>query len=306
MAVGDSVDQGDLKKVKGIGAKIEERLKSAGITNLGLLARTPVNELVAVLEGLRGKFDAQRITREDWLSQAAALAAAPAAATTEAKPAERVRHNFTVEVRLAFPGRDIVSSKVVHVQTGDEATWAGCDGQRIVAFIEDRSGARPSLSAVVAEGEAPPATEPAPSVGRGAAGEETGLALHTFAMVPASGPEVTVSGSIDATLNFDAGTVDPPADQLARAKVDVYALGPPLGKSFRVGSAVADISPGGPVGLHIPCHLPPTGYPVGLFAAVQLFAAAGAARQPSSALPEASLTVSRGSAAVPGSSGNAA
>ena len=125
MAASDSVDQGDLKKVKGIGVRVEARLKDAGITTLERLARTPVNELAAVLDGLPGKFDADRITREEWLPQAVALAVTPATPTGEPEPAKLVRHNFTVEVRLDIAGRDIVSSKIVHVQTGDEAAWAG-------------------------------------------------------------------------------------------------------------------------------------------------------------------------------------
>jgi hypothetical protein len=303
MAAGKPADQGDLKRVVGIGPKVEERLKGAGITNLAQLARTPVNELAAILEGLRGKYDADRITREDWLSQAAALAAASAAA--EAEPAERVRHHFTVEVQLAIPGREIVSSKVAHVETRDEATWAAWDGQRIIAFIEDRSGARRTVPAA-AETEAAPTEEPEPGADQSDTSEETDLALHTFAMVLASGPEVTTSGPITATLSFDTASVAPPADQLAHAKIDVYARQPPLGKSFRIGSAVAEISPGDPVRIQIPCDLPPDGFPVNLFAAVQLFAAIGADRAPTSVLPHASLTISRASAAVPGNAGTAA
>ena len=121
MTASDSLDQGDLKKVKGIGVRVEARLKDAGITTLERLARTPVNELAAVLDGLPGKFDADRITREEWLPQAVT----PATPAGEPEPAKLVRHNFTVEVRLDIAGRDIVSSKIVHVQTGDEAAWAG-------------------------------------------------------------------------------------------------------------------------------------------------------------------------------------
>ena len=70
MAADDSGDQNDLKRVKGIGVKVERRLKAEGITNLRQLARTPVTELAAILDGLPGKYNADRITREDWLSQA--------------------------------------------------------------------------------------------------------------------------------------------------------------------------------------------------------------------------------------------
>jgi hypothetical protein len=300
MAVGASVDESDLKKVKGIGPKVEARLKGAGITTLGQLARTPVNELAAILDGLSGKFDADRITHEDWLSQAATLATGPVAAATEAGPVKQVRHNFTVEVRLAVAGRDVVSSKVVHLQTGDEATWAGWDRQRLVAFIEDRAGARPSASAEEAEGEARPATEPVPDTGGDGSVDEPGLALHTFAMVPATGPEVTDSGAITVTLSFDVAAIALPADQVAQAKVDVYARRPPPGSSILVGSALADISPGESVRLQIPCYLPAAGHPVGLFAAVQLFATIAAGRTPSSVLPNARMTLSRASTAAPG------
>lgn len=304
MAASNSLDQGDLKNVKGIGPTIEARLKEAGITTLGQLARTPVNELEAALKGLRGGYDADRITREDWLSQAAALAAAPAAAAAEDEPAEQVRHNFTVEVQLAIAGRDVTSSKIFHMQTRDEDAWSGWDRQRLVAFIEDRAGLRPSVPAPATEGEALPVTKPEP--GPGDAGEGTGLALHTFAMVPASGPEVTASGSISAILSFDAATAALPGDQRARAKVDIYVRRPPPEKSIPVGGTVAEISPGEPVRIEIPCCLPATGQPVGLFAAVQLFAAIAAGSQPSSILPEARLTVSRPSAAAPGDPGAAA
>jgi len=304
-AARDSVDQDDLKKITGIGPTVEARLKKAGIANFGKLAHTPVNELAAILEGLRG-YGADRITRENWLSQAAALAAAPAATATEAGPAERVRHHFTVEVQLALASRDIMSSKIAHVETGDEARWGGWDGQRLAAFIEDRSGAKRSAPTVAAAGEAPPAAEPAPAPVRAVTGEETGLALHSFAMVPALGPEVTASGSITAALSFDTATMALPADQPSRAKIGIHARQPPVGKSIQVGSVMADISPGGPVRIQIPCVLPPDGYPLVLFAAVQLFAATGAGRKPSNLLPEARLTISRGPAAVPGNPGTAA
>ena len=68
MAADDSGDQNDLKRVKGIGVKVERRLKAEGITNLRQLARTPVTELAAILDGLPGRYNADRITREDWLS----------------------------------------------------------------------------------------------------------------------------------------------------------------------------------------------------------------------------------------------
>jgi len=277
MAASDSVDQGDLKKVKGIDVRVEARLKDAGITTLERLARTPVNELAAVLDGLPGKFDADRITREEWLPQAVALAVTPATPAGEPEPAKLVRHNFTVEVRLDIAGRDIVSSKIVHVQTGDEAAWAGWEPDRVVAFIEDRAGTR----------SAEPTIEPVP---------ETGLALHTFAMVSASGAAFTAAGPIAAILSFDARTLGLPADQPVRAKVDIYARRPPPGKSLLARSTVADISPAGLVQIQVPSHLPGTQTMADVFAAVQLLAAVPAGRRPTGNLPDARLTLTASSA----------
>jgi predicted flap endonuclease-1-like 5' DNA nuclease len=286
-ALTESIDQSDLKRVKGIGAKVEARLKGAGITSLARLSRTPVNELAAILDGLHGKFDEDRITREEWLSQAAALASA-ATGGVEAKPAKRVRHNFTVEIQLAIAGRDIVSSKIFHVQTGDEATWTGWDGQRIVAFIEDRAGTGPPV--VSGPEEPTPVAELAPS---------TGLALHTFAMVnaswpavDASGPAGALSGPLAATLSFDATAIGLPVGQLARATVDVFSRQSMLAKSLLVGSATADISPDDEL-VQVPCHVPTTGPLGNLFALVRLFAVSEAGRKPSSILPNARLTASR-------------
>ena len=292
MAASDSVDQGDLKKVRGIGAKVEARLKGAGITTLERLARTPVNELAALLEGLPGKFDADRITREEWLPQAAALAAAPAAAGA-AEPAKVVRHNFTVEVRLDMAGRDIVSSKIVHVQTGDEATWAGWEPQRVIAFIEDRAGTRSAGATIEPESDDARGKDPPPGTGEG----EAGLALHTFALVPASGAAFAAGGAVAAVLSFDARTLALPADQIVRAKVGVYAQRPPPGKSLLIGSVVTDVSPSGLVRLQIPCQLPATQPQADVFAAVQVFAAAEAGRKPSGRLPDAQLTLTRTCAA---------
>lgn len=297
MAAGDSVDQEDLKKVKGIGAKVEARLKAAGITTLGQLARTPVNELAAVLDGLPGKYDAHRINREKWVSQATALATVPAAGPAEDEPAKRVRHNFTVEVQLAVAGRDVVSSKVAHVQTGDEATWAGWEAQRIVAFIEDRAGLRPSAPATETKRDPPPVTEPAPGPGPGARVDGPGLALHTFAMVVATGPDITPGGAITATLSFGTEDLALPAGQIVQAQADVYARRPPPATSVLAGSVRAGISPGEPVRLQIPCSLPAIGHPVSLFAVVRLFASSDG-RTPSSGLPNARMTLSKASSAA--------
>lgn len=232
---GSPVDQGDLKTVRGIGPKVEARLKRAGIKDLDQLARTPVNELAAMLSGLHGKFDADRIVRERWLEQAAALAAAPGVDGEAAGEAKPVRHNFTVEVRLPLADRDVVSSKVVHVQTGDEETWTGWDPPRLVAFIEDRSRIRSGPELAVPRLSPAPRdrARPAPDEGlQSATANEKAVpkparagALRAYAIVAASRAAV-IGGraeAVTATLTFDPAPLGLPASETASVKAEVFA-----------------------------------------------------------------------------------
>jgi hypothetical protein len=303
MAKEPPVDQGNLKAVRGIGPKVEARLRKAGITDLGQLARTPPNELAAMLEGLPGRFDPDRIAREGWLAQAAALAAtAPTARAKETETGTRIRHNFTVEVQLEIAGRDIVSSKVVHVQTLDEATWAGWDGARLVAFIENRVGAAAGAPRLAEE--APGASQSLRDQAESGGGDAAIAAVHTFAMVPADG--VIAAREIIATLTFDTAVLHLPPHQVGHATVDVFAHRPPPGKSILVGSRSASIVADQAVTLDIPCQLPAAEHPLALFAAVQVRVTNGPGHPPSNVLPDACLAVSKTSAVLSREAGAAA
>jgi hypothetical protein len=286
---GSPVDQGDLKAVQGIGPKVEARLKGAGIKDLGQLARTPVNELAAELSGLHGKFGTDRIVRERWLEQAAALAAAPGVdgeVTAEAKP---VRHNFTVEVRLPLADRDVVSSKVVHVQTGDEEAWTGWDPGRLTAFIEDRSRIRSGPELVPDEGlPAAPANEKAAPEPAGAS------ALHTYAMVTASRADVIGgrTGAVTATLTFDPAPLGLPASEMATVKAEIFARQLAAGGSILVGDSQGMLGPRQLFRLEIPCDLSVASRPITLFAVVRVLASDGQAHRPAQGLAGASLVIS--------------
>jgi hypothetical protein len=287
------VDQTDLKEVRGIGRKVEARLKEAGIMDLGQLARTPVNEVAAILAGLPGRFDADRILSENWLGQAAELAASSAGQAEAVETAAPVRHNFTIEVRRALAGGQIESSRIVHFQTRDEEAWSGWNPQRLVAFIEERSGMLPAAQRERTGEE----VASGPSVATGAKGtssdREVKPGLHTFAMVPGSGPDVSLRGPIKATLIFDPAAVRLPAGQSVEVKTDVFVRQRPPSKNILVGRGRTRIGAAGRVRLEIPCELPVMGRPTTMFATVQVFAMApDAGRPPSRGLPDASLEIS--------------
>lgn len=300
---GGPVDLADLKAVRGIGPKVETLLKKAGICDLGALARTPVNELASALAGLHGKFDTDRIIRERWLTQAAALAAVPASAGLHhvSAAAGPVRHSFTVEVRLLLADRDIVSAKIVHVQTGDQETWTGWDPQRMVAFIEDRSGnRRPQQQPEVDHRPQPdghrgaqPAPAPAPCRRPGRAVAAASRRCAAYAMVPASGP-VTIGARASvatATLSFDSAALN--LDETATVSTAVFARQLTAGSSVLVGNGTAAVGPGERFCLEVPCDLSAPSRPITLFAVVRVLARNGGPGRPAEGLPGASLVISK-------------
>ena len=248
----------DLQAIRGVGPKIEAQLRAAGITTLAQLARTPLNQLVTLLRDVRPRYDADRITREGWLAQAARLAAA----TAGQLPADtgRYRHNFTAEVHLDVGSDDVISSKVVHVQTGDEEAWAGWDADRLVRFIEERAG--------VAE----PSPEPAPA-------RETReqLALRSYAVVDApvmARPNADVLSSCTAMVTIPTGALALEVPW-ARAAIDVFARRRGAQKSAPLGHAEADIELSVLTEIQLSCQLSPIAPDEAAFAAVRVFAAEG-------------------------------
>ncbi len=297
-------DRGELQAVHGIGPKVEARLKEAGITSLRELARTPVNEIAAALAGLRGRFDTDRIVREGWTTQAAALASTstPSEAGGEAAP-KPVRHSFTVEVRLPMADRDIVSSKVVHVQTGDEEVWGGWDPQRLVAFIEDRSRAHASagpsgsqpdspapqpVPAPAASDQSPPMPSPA-APGR----RQRKAVLRTYEVVPVSGPHALAQGrELTATLSFDAPPLEPSPGEVATVKAEVFARQLVAGTSLLVGGSLAAIGWREHFRADIPCDLSAVARPVTIYAVVLVLADDDGSRRAVRGLPGARLVLS--------------
>jgi len=260
----------DLQTIHGVGPKIEAHLKAAGIITLEQLARTPLNQLVTLLRHVRPRYDAERITREGWLAQAARLAAA----TAEEAPPDtgRYRHNFTAEVHLDVGSDDVISSKVVHVQTGDEEAWPGWDAERLVRFIEDRAG-------VV---EQPPVFE---------ANEQLALRAYAIAEAPVMAkPNVGVLSSVTAMVTIPAGVFVYEASR-ARAAVDVFARRRAPQKSALIGRAEADIDLSVSTEIGLECQRTPIEPDEVVFATARLFAAGRPIEPTVHRLPDVQLAI---------------
>src|SRR5512133_1604240 len=91
----DTLQEGDFRRISGIGPGIEHRLRSAGIETFDQLAEMDVIEMVAALQGTVG-ITAERIITQEWKQQARRFAeelreryAAAEAADREAEREDR-------------------------------------------------------------------------------------------------------------------------------------------------------------------------------------------------------------------------
>src|SRR5215207_9119576 len=128
--------QDDLTRITGIGARIEAKLKQAGIRTYAQLGRTSVEKLAAI-----SGYSTEQIEQKGWVGQAKALAPAPPPRATPGNDLRPPgRHNFAVELQLDATSGTVLSSNIHHVQSGDRASWRGWDGDRLASFIEVRAG----------------------------------------------------------------------------------------------------------------------------------------------------------------------
>lgn len=130
----------DLTRIKGIAASVAARLNQAGITRYEQLAEKKPAQVARMLSGLIG-FSANRIAREDWIGQAARLAALAEPFPSQGSGGSMQQHYSGFTVVLLLEGEQKVrQTRVKHIQSEIEDSWAGWNGQKLIAFFEDRFG----------------------------------------------------------------------------------------------------------------------------------------------------------------------
>ncbi|MFC7106421.1 helix-hairpin-helix domain-containing protein [Nonomuraea rubra] len=123
----------DFQRVKGVGPKISALLHQAGITTFEQLRALSVEELAAILHP--AGIGAERLAKQDWIGQAAALAAEERRAVPE-------RHTFTLTVTADSGTREVLNCEIRHHQTDDVSRVRGWDAERLLAFIGERARLR--------------------------------------------------------------------------------------------------------------------------------------------------------------------
>jgi hypothetical protein len=138
----------DFKLIKGIGSSFERQLHNAGIDTYERLASLTSVEIADVITGL----SIGQIEKQNWIGQAGKLATKRAAVHSrrsksqerKTSPGHRQHYaTFTVEL-LLDEVNTVRRSRVAHIQSGEEDTWAGWQGMQLINFLKKQAGLRVS------------------------------------------------------------------------------------------------------------------------------------------------------------------
>jgi hypothetical protein len=245
------MSEDDVTRIEGIGPRIAAQLHAAGIRTVAELAAAGRERVVAAC-GSRVATDG-RVDR--WLAEAARLAPRRTWRSPD-------RRTFTIEVRVEGT---VLATRVQHVETAEEQTWAGWSRTRLLDFVEERIGVR-------ADPPARPAGKPR---------------VHRFGLLSApgraGGPEVA------ALLRLDPAGLDLPAGP-ARAAVDLLATAAGPGQAVVLDRRTLALDPDRPAETVLRGRLPDGPSPLRILAAVQVLTD-GPAGPPQASLGAASLAL---------------
>ncbi len=133
----------DFKQIHGIGPGIENRLHNAGITTYAQLSALSSDEIVSLLGNLIG-MTVERVNKQDWIGQAQKLQADREQALGELQRDEtrqsdlsrtERQHYATFTLELLLGGDEVRRTRIVHIQSNAEETWAGWEEGRVFNFI---------------------------------------------------------------------------------------------------------------------------------------------------------------------------
>jgi hypothetical protein len=157
----DALD--DLKRIKGIGQRVETRLHQAGILSFAQLAAVSPEQISGMLADMIG-MSPQKIEDQDWIGQARQFAAEVETDEAIKIPANSTdqQHYETFSVKLLVDDdKQVRRTNIVHVQKGTEENWAGWDEKRLIAFVVEHAALTISTSKTTLQMnvESVPATE---------------------------------------------------------------------------------------------------------------------------------------------------
>ena len=131
-------ERDDFTTITGIGAGVEKRLYAAGIITFRQLAALSPEEISGLLKDMIG-FSVERISNQDWIGEARKQAAERQKKQTEKSSNHQRYAVYTLEF-LLDEANAVRRTRVMHVQSQEEESWAGWDDQRLVQYIIQQAG----------------------------------------------------------------------------------------------------------------------------------------------------------------------
>jgi hypothetical protein len=263
----DAADD-SLTRIAGIEAHVAAQLRQAGIHTVDDLAWSSPEQVAAAC----GSGVAANARAQGWIEQAAEFAdRAAAAAEHEAPGQARVlpRRTFTVEVWIDTDADQVVTTRVVRLETQDAAAWSGWSRSRLLDFMETRTGvAIPAQSPATCgpaarehgptdTGPAVPAAAPDPRATTNVVDSQPApptLIVHRFGVLKAATPAMR-RGETAARLRLDPAELGLRAGLTEVAQVELLAKPLGAGRAKILDTRVIDLA-GRAVDAVLPVRLP--------------------------------------------------
>jgi hypothetical protein len=293
----------DLIRITGIDGEIAARLRDAGIGRVDELARATVEQVVAAC----GDGVATNARAQGWIKLAAELVYREGSGVgPEASGETRLlpRRTFTVEVWVDSDAAEVITTRVVHLETQDADAWPGWRPAHLLDFIEARTGLADSQHS--GAGDAADTRKDGPTIaGPGALAaadcaddplSPAALVVYRFGLLRAPEPVVR-RGKIAVRLRLNAADLDLPASLTAAAHVELLAQPLGAGRAEVLDRSVIDVTGGSAVDTVLRGPLPDRNPPFAILAIVRVLVDQPSSR-PREDLGSATLEVISGSGGV--------
>jgi predicted flap endonuclease-1-like 5' DNA nuclease len=158
------LQEGEFRRISGIGPGIEKRLHAAGVKTFDRLASLSPEKIADLLGNMVG-VKAEIITRKDWTGQARRFArqlpqAEENIAVEADEPAERQYYESYMVELLLDEEHAVRRTRITHVKDGNKDSWAGWEPGKIDSWIAARAGLRsPRMEQAAADALSSPSEE---------------------------------------------------------------------------------------------------------------------------------------------------
>jgi hypothetical protein len=124
----------NLKKIRGIGPAMEQRLNHSGIFTFAQIAELSPKDLAAVFSGTPC-LSVEKIIEKGWVNQARYMMEKEKE-TNNLTPEENGQHSIMFSVDLLLDNKNHVRrTHILHIQSRKENSWAGWNQNQLVGFI---------------------------------------------------------------------------------------------------------------------------------------------------------------------------